>query len=345
MAQHVIAIVYNLPLSAGSVFSEASQDVLTQVDAVEKALTRLGHTAVRIQFTRDIACFLEKLREYEVKMIFNLCETVDEDAHLSAHPAAVFELLGIPFTGSPSTALMLTTDKLLTKRLLKATGISTPHHVVYSSADSFNPAELKYPIIIKPRFEDASIGITQESIVTNEKTLKKRAAELSNRFGMLLLEEYIEGREFNISLLGYPSSRFLPLAEIDFVDYPPDVYPILDYRAKWDKTSFEYHHTPRKFPQDLPVLLQRKLEMVAHVCFRVLLLRDYGRIDIRVDKQKKFYVLEVNANPCLSPDAGFAAAVEKSGSTYVQMVGRLVTFMSRRSVSHVDKVSCTGGQK
>jgi len=331
MSENIIGIVYNLPASAGTLFSESSQDVLTQVEAIEEALSRLSCPSVRIPFTRDLTAFVGMVRAHRVNMIVNLCETVDEDAHLCGHPAAVFELLDIPFTGSPSTALMLTTDKLLTKRLLRATGISTPNHVVYNNSDSLNTAELKFPVIVKPRFEDASVGITQESIVTCEKDLKKRINELSGRFGPLLIEEYIAGREFNISLFGHPNPRLLPVAEIDFVDYPDSTYPILDYKAKWDKSSFEYQHTTRKFPGDLSVTLQRKLEMAAHVCFRVLMLRDYGRIDLRMDDQKKFYILEVNANPCLSPDAGFAAAIEKSGLNYVQMVERFVDFMRKRS--------------
>ena len=336
MSENIIGIVYNLPASAGNLFSESSQDVLTQVEAIEESLARLNYPSVRIPFTRDLAAFVQSVKAHHVKMIFNLCETVDEDASLCGHPAAVFELLGIPFTGSPSTSLMLTTDKLLTKRLLRATGISTPNHLVYNNADSLNTTELKFPVIIKPQLEDASVGITQESIVTDEKTLKKRTAELSSRFGTLLVEEYIAGREFNVSLWGHPSARLLPVAEIDFVDYPDSTYPILDYRAKWDKSSFEYHHTIRKFPGDLSIALQRKIEMAAQVCFRVLMLRDYGRIDIRMDDQKKFYILEVNANPCLSPDAGFAAAIEKSGLNYVQMVERFVYFMKQRSASYVD---------
>ncbi|MEW6672194.1 MAG: ATP-grasp domain-containing protein [Thermodesulfobacteriota bacterium] len=344
MSENTIGIVYNLPASAGTLFSEASQDVLTQVEAIEDALSRLNYPSVRIPFTRDLAAFVQMVQTSRVNMIFNLCETVDEDAHLCGHPAAVFELLGIPFTGSPSTALMLTTDKLLTKRLLRATGISTPKHVVFNHADSVNPAELQFPVIIKPRFEDASVGITQESIVTDEKALKSRTADLSNRFGTLLIEEYIAGREFNISLFGHPSARLLPVAEIDFVDYPDSTYPILDYNAKWDKSSFEYQHTTRKFPGDLSLALQRKLEMAAHVCFRVLMLRDYGRIDLRMDDQKRFFILEVNANPCLSPDAGFAAAIEKSGLSYVQMVERFINFMKQRSASNVNTAAYSPGQ-
>lgn len=345
MAENIIGIVYNRPASTDAFFSESSQDVLTQVESVEEALTRLSYPSVRILFTRNLAAFVEELKDRRVNMIFNLCETVDEDAHLCGHPAAVFELLDIPFTGSPSTALMLSTDKLLTQRLLQSAGISTPRHAVYNPGDPLHASGLKFPVIIKPCFEDASVGITQDSVVTDEKTLCQTIVGLSDRFGTLLIEEYIAGREFNLSVFGYPTPVLLPIAEIDFVNYPDKTYPILDYKAKWDKTSFEYRHTIRKFPGDISADLLRKLETAALHSFRLLMLRDYGRIDIRMDGQKKFYILEVNANPCLSPDAGFAAAVEKSGLDYTQMVERLVTFMKQRSENHVDTPAPSPGQK
>jgi len=327
----MIGIVYNLPLAAGETFAESSIDVLTQVEAIEAALSELKQPSVRIPFSRDLAAFSREIRDSGAGMVFNLCETVDEDAQLAGHPAAVFELLGIPFSGSPAKALMLTTDKVLTKRVLKATGILTPNYTIYQPPEPLNAAGLHFPVIIKPRFEDASIGISQDSIADDETALRKKSVALARRFGALLIEEYIDGREFNLSLIGYPSAKPLPLAEIEFSQYPTSIYPILDYRAKWDKTSFEYRHTLRKFPDNLSLGLQRKLEMVAHVCFRVMMLRDYGRVDVRVNPQKDIYVLEVNANPCLSPDAGVAAAAEKSGLTYTRMVERLVGFLRRRA--------------
>ena len=332
MATDIIGIVYNPPLPAGETFAESSLDVLTQVKAIEAALSELKHTAVRIPFSRDLASFSRDLKDSGAEMVFNLCETVDEDACLASHPAAVLELLDIPFSGSPSKSLMLSTDKILTKRLLKATGIATPNYAVYQPPEPLSAAGLSFPVIIKPRFEDASIGISQESIAVDEAALVKKCIKLSKRFGTLLIEEYVAGREFNMSLIGFPAAKVLPLAEIEFSQYPAGLYPILDYCAKWDQTSFEYHHTVRNFPNNLSLMLQRKLEMTAHVCFRALMLRDYGRVDVRIDSRKNIYVLEINANPCLSPDAGFAAAAEKSGLTYTQMVERLVAFLSRRAV-------------
>jgi D-alanine-D-alanine ligase len=304
------------------------------VEAIESSLRSLEYLSVRIPFTRDVESFIVRMNDDGVNIAFNLCETVDEDPRLAWHPAAVLELLGIPFSGSPSPALMLTTDKVITKQLLKGHGIKTSDYLVYSHPGALDPIALRFPVIVKPRFEDASIGIDQESIFEEEGLLQNGLEELRARFGPLLVEEYIAGREFNISLFGYPETKVLPAAEIDFSAFPKDLYPIVGYRAKWEKTSFEYHNTPRFFPEGLSKVLMKEIASTALECFRLFLLRDYGRIDIRVDNMGNIYVLEINANPCLSPDAGFAAAAEKAGISYTSMVDQLLSFMVRRSENH-----------
>jgi D-alanine-D-alanine ligase len=309
-------------------------DILTQVEAVEKALKSLGYPSVRIPFTKNLESFIQSIKGEGVDIAFNLCESVDEDPRLAWHPAAVLELLGIPFSGSPSVSLMLTTDKLLTKRLMMTNGTNTPRYLVYIGQEKLNTATLRFPVIIKPRFEDASIGIDQESIFKDEEKLRRGLKDFNKRFGPLLVEEYIAGREFNISLLGYPKAKTLPPAEIDFSAFPERLYPIVGYRAKWDKNSFEYNHTPRVFPDDLSEGLLEKVKDTAFHSFCLLELRDYGRVDMRMDAHGKVYVLEVNANPCLSPDAGFAAASYKAGMEYPEMVSRLVNYTVQRTVNN-----------
>jgi D-alanine-D-alanine ligase len=330
MNQKQIGIVYNEPFPLGRAFFEASRDILTQVDAVEKALLQLGHTPVCIQFRRKLDDFLRRLSDHKIRFVFNFCETVDEDLRLAGHPAAVLELLGTPFSGSPSAALTLTTDKLMTKRLLRACGIKTPNYLIYDGASSFNPVSLRFPVIIKPRYEDASIGIDQESIFADEGGLQEGVRLFFKRFGPFLIEEYIEGREYNVSVYGFPKPRVLPIAEIDFSQLPQGHYPIVGYRAKWDRASFEFHHTPRVFPDDIPDLERAKIESTALKCFDLFMLRDYGRVDVRVDQRRGIYVLEINANPCLSPDAGFVAALEAVGIGYATMVDEMVHFMDMR---------------
>ncbi|RJX30417.1 MAG: D-alanine--D-alanine ligase [Desulfurivibrio sp.] len=326
-----IAIVYNQPAETGGANWQSSQDVLQQVEAVEQSLAELAMPAVRLPFDHDLRTFLAVLRQEQVDAVFNLCESVDDNAQLAGHPAAVFELLGLPFTGSGSLSLMLTTDKLLAKRQLAAAGLATPAFFTYDGDRFATLPEIALPAIIKPRFEDASIGIDQESVVFKKKELQAKLPDFYARYGPLLVEQFIAGREFNISLFGYPTARVLPVAEIDFSSFPQDLHRIVGYRAKWDANAFEFHHTPRLFPQDLPVVAERNLRKVATGAFKLFMLRDYGRIDVRMDERGKVYVLEANANPCLSPDAGFVAAAAQCRMNYTAMVKEFVRFLSLRS--------------
>jgi len=332
-----IGIVHNEPVSIGQEFSEASHDVIVQVEAIEKTLGARGYSTTRIPFTKDLEGFIQKVKIAGIQAAFNLCETVDEDPQLAGHPAAVLELTGIPFSGSPSVALMLTTDKLISKRILRAVGIRTPDYVVYDGFGSFHPGVLKYPVVAKPRFQDASIGIDQDSVFETKDRLLRDVADLYAQFGTLIIEEFVEGREFNISLIGYPRPRTLPIAEIDFAEFPRDLHRIVGYRAKWDRSSFEYNHTPRIFPKRLPGELTANIEDTAIECFRLFMLRDYGRVDMRMDRAGKIHVLEVNANCCLSPDAGFAAAAEHAGIPYSEMINDLLNCIMQRIEKHGNK--------
>lgn len=325
-----IAVVYNMPMEAGNANWESSRDVLQQVQAVESALQDLDIPQVSLPFTRDLGNFFDSVRREGVEGIVNLCESVDEDARLAGHPAAVFELLGLPFTGSGALALMLSTDKLLAKRQMRAAGIRTPDFRTFDGGALAEISDFPLPALIKPQFEDASIGIDQESVVHTKKQLKERLPEFYKRYGPLLLEQYVEGREFNISLFGYPTARVLPMAEIDFSAFPKELHRIVGYRAKWDAEAFEFHNTPRTFPQNLPFSLERNLRRVAAQAFKLFMLRDYGRIDLRVDELGKIYVLEANANPCLSPDAGFIAAAGQCGLGFKDIVREFVGFLGTR---------------
>jgi len=333
----VVGIIYNKPLHGAA----DSLDILTQVDAVKTSLAALGYDPKPVPFTKDVSLFLYKLKKHKIQVVFNLCETVDEDATLCGHPATILELLEIPFTGSPSSSLMISTDKVLTKQIIKSSGILTPKSVTLSDTLYFNPNSLTFPVIVKPQFEDASIGIDQTSVFENKTLLRTKLSGFIARFGSVIIEEYIDGREFNVSLMGYPSLAPLPIAEIDFSHLPENLHHIVGYRAKWDPSSIEYNRTGRIFPDNLSSGLQRKIEIAAMTCSRLLSVRDYGRVDIRVDRQENIYVLEVNANPCLSPDSGFVAAVTKSGLSYDRMVERMIKFARQRPLPQSSRSKIT----
>jgi D-alanine-D-alanine ligase len=320
-----VGILFNEPIQEGGRNWLASVDVLQQLEAIEKALRELGHSSLRLPFAGNLNTLLLDLDRHKVDLVFNLCESVNEDPTLIGHPAAVLELLGIPFTGSPAIALMLSTDKLLSKQLFMANNIRTPAYAVYNGEAFFHPVGLHFPVILKPRFQDASIGIDQDGVCRNVVEMKERAKLYYERYGSLIIEEFIDGREFNVSLLGYPDTKILPIGEIDFSAFPEDLYQIVGYQAKWDSSSFEYRNTPRTFASKLEVPVLRAIQKTSLECFRIFMLRDYGRIDIRLDRRQRPYVLEANANPCLSPDAGFAAAATQKNILYPEMIMTIIS--------------------
>ena len=332
MIKSLIGILYNEPAPLGHPLWESSKDVRDQVVAIETALQELSRPCIRIPFAGDIKKLLNLLERKSVTMAFNLCESVNENPRLIGHPAAVLELLGIPFSGSPALSLMLTTDKLLSKQLLKANGVNTPEFALYDGFFYDEPLALRFPVIAKPRFEDASIGIDQESIFTDNHSLRQGVEELYNLHGSLIIEEFISGREFNLSIFGYPEPKVFKAAEIDFSEFPSELYQIVGYRAKWDPTAFEYHHSPRRFPDNLSNLLAADLHKTALCCYKLFQLRDYGRIDFRVDQYNNVYVLEANANPCLSPDAGFTAAAYNEGLSFTAITAEFIKFLEMRTV-------------
>lgn len=325
-----IGIIHNCPIPAGEPNWQSSLDVMVQVEAIGDALRALGYAPTAIPFDRDLATFVNRLRQEGITIAFNLCESVDDDPLLIGHPAAVLELLELPFTGSSAMALTVSTDKVLVKRVMQAAGLPTPGFFLYEGGALTLPPGLTFPLLMKPRWQDASIGIDQESLLHSPDGIEQRLAAHYTSFGPLVVEEYLAGREFNVSLLGYPQPQVMPLAEIDFTGFPTDLFPIVGYRAKWDEDSPEYSTTNRVFPTDLPATLAAELRRIAAECFHLFGLRDYGRVDLRLDSHGRPQVLEINANPCLSPDAGFAAAVAESGRDYTGMVNELLTLVHKR---------------
>ena len=330
----LIGIIHNVPLSNGKSNYKASQDVIIQVDAVKKAAEELGYRTVTIPFTKafakNIDAFLKEIRKNSVDLIFNLCETVDEDPKLAWQPAAILEYLGIPFSGSSSDAIQITTDKLFAKRLLSSSDIKTPAYFIYSGSPVLIPKGFRFPAIVKPRYEDASIGIEQDSIFEDDVLLFNRIHGFYKKHGQIIVEEYIGGREFNVSVFGYPYPAVLPVAEIVFTDYPKDMYKVVTYRAKWEESSFEFQNSTRIFPEYIDTSLLKRISETALSCSNLFRTRDYARVDMRVDEEENVFVLEINANPCISPDAGFAAACERANLSYTDMVGRFVDFLVSR---------------
>jgi len=302
------------------------KDVLVQADAVYCALTELGHHCVMIPFTLDAKKTVDALTDIRPDFVFNLVESVAGCGHLIHIAPSILDYLHIPYTGAKTDATFITSHKVLAKRRLEGMEMPTlPPFLPHAEQNTF----IQGPYIIKAVWEHASIWLDEHSIIHPRHGTDLRRSILSRQkqLGMVCFAEpYIEGREFNLSLLaGMTGPEALPPAEIQFCDYPPDLAKVVDYRSKWVEDSFEYSHTPRcfDFPRADEPLLHRLTDL-AMQCWHAFDLRGYARVDFRVDENNFPWILEINTNPCLSPDGGFAAAVERGGLTFNGTIERIV---------------------
>lgn len=319
----LVAVLY------GKVFNENEkdqQDVLTEVEFVTEALKNLGYEILKIPVSMDLKKMLDLFQEYPPFFAFNLVDSLDGAGRLIHMVPSVMDYLSIPYTGCPAESIYQTSNKLITKRLLKAYGLNTPSWLtatdILKDKNIFDP-----PYIIKSIWEHASIGLNESSIIYDRDELKKEIRRNSEKYGKhFFVEEYIEGREFNISLLSEGGNvEILPAAEITFSNYPEDKPKIVDYRAKWIEDSFEYFNTLRSFDFSLKdKSLLEKLSKISGDCWELFEMEGYGRVDFRVSKDGIPFVLEINTNPCLSPDGGFVAAANKSGLNFKRIIERII---------------------
>lgn len=311
-------ILYNQPLE-DALADEL--DVLDQVEFIEKNLKLLGIATCRKGITGGFMEELKSLAFDKPDFVFNLVESINNKGEISYFIPALLNMHSIPYTGNPLEALFITTSKYLTHKILTASGINTPRTYKPSEHSLLKPG-LAY--IIKPVWEDGSQGITAESVFTYSREHDNKLELYDDSHW--LVQEYIDGREFNITVLtGKKGPEVMPPAEIIFRDYEEERPKIVDYKAKWEEGSFEYENTIRFFPEeDLDGKLRDQLSMTALKCWDVFGLKGYARVDMRVDKSGIPYVVEVNANPCLSPDSGVVAAVEKAGLAFSEAVNRII---------------------
>ncbi len=254
--------------------------------------------------------------------MFNLVESVEGKGRLAYLAPGLLDSMCVRYTGCPAEAFFLTGSKTLAKRVMKLAGIPTP---AWLSTDSGLTEVAGSPWIIKSVWEHASIGIGQDNVVAESAVAADRIhnSPPDEQFAEL----FIDGREFNLSLLGFKRQpELLPPAEMQFIDFPEGQYRIVDYRAKWDEQSFQYKNTVRtfQFGQEMGPILNR-LALVASQCWTVFGLRGYARVDFRVDKNGDPWVLEVNTNPCISPDGGLMAAARQAGYDHGTVIARIVS--------------------
>ncbi|MFH2044100.1 MAG: D-alanine--D-alanine ligase [Pseudomonadota bacterium] len=306
---------------------EDEKDVLIQLEAVSNALAHLGFDPVSVKFGLNLENAVNLLQKLKPSFVFNLVESVNGCGSLIHLAPSLLDYLKIPYTGSKTQAMFLTSNKLLGKGYLEAHGISTPKAYCLSSLKRETTVNGRY--IIKSVWEHASIGMEQDSVV-DVKSISELVSRLesvkTNMGGEFFCEQYIDGREFNIALLSGPNGvEVLPPAEILFTDYPEDKHKIVDYSAKWQTDSFEYINTKRTFnfrSDDMNLI--ESLKIISKQCWDLFELKGYARVDFRVDESGMPWVLEINANPCISPDSGFAAASKMIGLDFTDVIKRII---------------------
>ncbi len=326
-------------------------DVLAQVEAVSEALRRSGHAVDALPISLNLTDLKAAVASIRPDVAFNLVESLDGRDRLAPLAPWLLEALDCPYTGASAASLTLLADKVRAKERLRWAGLPTPAWIVpgaQAPCDSRGKAggptcmtaaqaltkglaasgnQTAY--IIKPIHDHGSFGIGTESILRTDSRehVLTALAERERRLARpCFAERFIDGREFNLSVLAGPGGpEVLPPAEILFVEFPVEEPRIVNYAAKWEPESFAYRNTPRRFDFcDSDRSLLRELRQLAAACWHLFGLRGYTRVDFRVDADGRPWILEVNANPCLAPDAGFAAAVERAGYSFAEAIERIV---------------------
>lgn len=324
------------------------RDVLVQVETVGQSLVRLGHRVEVGSCTLDLASLDTALSRVQCDLVFNLVEAVAGAGRLLYMPPALMDARQRPYTGNPAEVLFLTSHKILAKERLRETDLPTPLWMTIGSHDartrSSDTREGRTPTaggrrrtwLIKSVWEHASLGMDDSCLIhgATPNMAANRLSSFSERMGgECFAEEFIDGREFNVGILAGPNGpETLPPAEIVFSDFPADKPRIVGYQAKWAPDSFEFKHTLRRFDfesGDTPLL--EDMKRLALQCWDAFGLAGYARVDFRVDAEGNPWILEINSNPCLSPDAGFAAAAERAGISFDQVVARILADALNRS--------------
>ncbi len=307
--------------------------VLEEREHVQRALQQKGYKATLFNMNGDVQRLLDFVKRKQPDVIFNLCESVGNESTHEMHVAGLYELLGIPYTGAPAFVLGSCLNKARTKEILSSHGIKTARYAIVKNIGELQEEnlDLKYPLIVKPSREDASTGIDNASVVEDFASLKKKVRTVFSEYDQpALIEEYISGRELNVAIMGNKRPIVFPISEIDFSGLPANYPKIVTYNAKWMQGTIEYTGTVGVCPAPVPSEVEKKVKEIALKCYRVMGLRDYGRIDFRIDKNNVPYVLEVNPNPDLSDDAGFARSARTHGLTFEDTIVKIVEYALER---------------
>jgi len=320
------AVVYNEPVA--SRYSDAGEQaavagVLDAVNAVHKSLSELDHAVELVPLALPAENAIARLKSLKVDLVFNLFEGFPGYPETEALIPETLDRMRVPYTGCTAEILRIALDKAKTKEILQAGGVLTPRYQLLTPK-TVSTFRLRYPCIVKPHKEDASHGLTEDSLVRDFASLEKQVTRISNAYGgAAIVEEFLEGREFNATVFGNSEYSVLPISEITYA-LPPGKPNILTFAAKWEPGSAYFEGTKTICPAQISEAERERIARTALKAFQVLGCYSYARVDMRLDSNHQVNVLEINPNPDISPGTGAARQAEASGMTYTQFVEKIV---------------------
>jgi D-alanine-D-alanine ligase len=306
-----IAILFD---GASALGKSADVLILETLEAIEGMLQAEGNAITRVPAYAD-GRWMDRLRRGKFDLVFNMCEGIDGDATLEPAVISALEASGIPFTGNSSWTTALCLRKHIVNAVLQSAGLPIPPYAVVRRGERV-PA-VGFPAICKPAAEDASIGVEQRSVVRSVRALAARVNAMHARWNEVLVQRFIDGREVNVGIVG---DQVLPVAEIRFDGMPKKMWRIVSYRSKWETGSDEDAGAQPVCPAELTPELTSEISEIALAAWTLVGGRSYGRVDMRIDGEGRPWILEVNANPDIAPDAGLARMAGVAGLDYGALI-------------------------
>jgi D-alanine-D-alanine ligase len=304
-----------LLFDGASAFGPAPDLLIIQtVEAIETALENEGNAVVRVPVYSD-GRWIDRIKRGRFDLAFNMCEGIGGMAEFEPPVISVLELFGVPYTGGSSYTTSMCLRKHVVNALLSHAGLPVPPFITIRRGQRVR--SVGYPAIIKPAAEDASIGVEQRSVVRSARALKARVAAMLESFDEVIVQRFIDGRELNVGILG---DTVLPIAEIDFERMPRGMWRIVTYRSKWDAGCAEDLGSVARCPARLPTRVAGEARRVALAAWREVGGHGYARVDMRIDADGRPWILEVNSNPDIAPDAGLARMAATAGIDYATLV-------------------------
>lgn len=328
-----ILVCYNKPFEIYSNYSgkdnikqqaNSESELQNEINDIVNAIKTNYSNVLLLEVGDNLSAEIDAINDLKPDLIVNLVESYKGNSKGEIYFASILELLNYKYTGNKPEALLNCLNKKISKLILNNSGIKTPNYLIINEFEELSSIQLTFPVIVKLMMEDASIGISENSVCNDLEELNKRTKYLFSNFSNqeVLIEEYIDGREFNVAIF---NGHVLPISEICFDTLPSHLPKIVTYEAKWNEESEYFINTIPIRPAAITDELKEELTVISKTTYKALNCSDGVRVDIRLDKNNIPYVIEVNPNPDLTPKAGFAGSYIAQGKTYNDFFNELIS--------------------